>query len=334
MGAIDHDFQPVEPDVVGQRLLDRVDVAAARILDPPGPADSLALRERLDLSDLAEWTMEMNPATVSPEKAHRLRALGVNRISMGVQSWDDGLLRVLGRVHTAAQAERSYGILREAGFSNVNIDLMFSVPTQTRAQWAATLEKTFALAPEHVSAYCLTYEEDTDYFRRFQSGDLQQDKNWDADPFEMTLDRLAAAGYEPYEISNHALPGRECLHNLAYWEGADYLGLGPSAFSTRGADRWENVADTEDYMARVLAGKSAAGFRETLSEATRLSERIAFGLRTNRGVPAAWLGPWQAAVDEYLEAGFFTRAATPEGEQIRLTRQGVLVADALAEAFV
>ena len=157
-----------------------------------------------------------------------------------------------------------------------------------------------------------------------------QDKERDADLFELTLDRLAAAGYEPYEISNHARPGRECLHNLAYWEGADYLGLGPSAFSTRGADRWQNAPDSGAYTEHMLAGKSAVGFRETLDEPTQLAERIAFGLRTNRGVAASLLGPWQAVVDEYLEAGFFTR----EGERIRLTRQGILVADALAEAFV
>ena len=195
------------------------------------------MRERLDLSALTEWTMEMNPATVSLEKARMLRALGVNRVSLGVQSWDPALLAVLGRVHTAAQAERSYEILREAVFDNVNLDLMFAIPTQTLAQWEATLEKTLALQPEHLSAYCLTYEEDTSFFRRFQAGEYAQDKEWDADLFEMTLDRLAAAGYEPYEISNHARPGRECLHNLAYWQGADYLGLGPSAFSTCGANR-------------------------------------------------------------------------------------------------
>lgn len=292
------------------------------------------LRERLDLSDLAEWTMEVNPATVSPEKAQRLRALGVNRVSMGVQAWDDTLLGVLGRVHTAAQAERSFHILREAGFDNVNLDLIFSVPTQTRAQWAATLEKTLALGPEHISAYCLTYEEDTEYFRRFQEGDYRQDEERDADLFEMTLDRLATAGFEPYEISNHALPGRECLHNLAYWEGTDYLGLGPSAFSTRGGERWENIANTAAYLARIETGQPPAGFHEPLDEATRLSERIAFGLRMSRGVPEAWLGPWREKVDEYLEAGFFTRADAPEGFRIRLTRQGVLVADALAEAFV
>lgn len=288
------------------------------------------MRERLDLSALAEWTFEMNPATVSPIKAQVLREMGVNRISMGVQSWDAGLLKVLGRVHTAEQAERSYEILREAGFDNVNLDLMFAVPTQTREQWAATLEKTIALAPEHLSAYCLTYEEDTAFFRRFQSGEFRQDVDWDADLFEMTLDRLEAAGYEGYEISNHARPGRECLHNLAYWEGADYLGLGPSAFSTRGSDRWQNVADVAAYNTRILEGKPAAGFRETVDEATRRSERIAFGLRTNRGVEAALLAPQQATVDEYLGEGFFAL----ENGRVRLTRKGKLVADTLAEAFV
>ena len=288
------------------------------------------MRERLDLSALTEWTLEMNPATVSLEKARKLRALGVNRISMGVQSWDPALLAVLGRVHTAAQAERSYELLREAGFDNVNLDLMFALPTQTLAQWEATLEKSVALAPEHLSAYCLTYEEDTAFFRRFQAGEYAQNKEWDADLFEMTLDRLEAAGYEGYEISNHARPGRECLHNLAYWEGADYLGLGPSAFSTHGSSRWQNLADSEQYAARILSGQSAVGFRETLDPATRLSEKIAFGLRTQRGVPLALLGPWQAVVEEYLSEGF----ATSDGARLRLTRKGKLVADTLAEAFV
>ena len=288
------------------------------------------MRERLDLSVLTEWTLEMNPATVSLEKARTLRALGVNRISMGVQSWDAALLAVLGRVHTAAQAERSYELLREAGFDNVNLDLMFAIPTQTLAQWEATLEKSIALGPEHLSAYCLSYEEDTAFFHRFQAGEYAQDKNWDADLFEMTLDRLEAAGYEPYEISNHARPGRECLHNLAYWEGADYLGLGPSAFSTVGASRWENVADSEQYAARVFGGQAVAGFHEALDEATRLTEAIAFGLRTSRGVSLALLEPWQAVVEEYVREGF----ASSDGERLRLTRKGKLVADRLAEAFV
>jgi len=285
------------------------------------------IREKVDLSALTEWTLEMNPATVSTEKAEVLHSLGVNRISMGVQSWEPRILEVLGRVHSARDAEDSHAILREAGFDNINLDLMFAVPTQTREEWSATLEKTLALAPEHLSTYCLTYEEDTAFFHRFQS---TRNIDWEADLFEMTLDRLGEAGYEPYEISNHARPGRECRHNLAYWESADYLGLGPSAFSTLGGERRQNIPDVASYCQRMMNGESAVVFRETLNESTRRAERIAFGLRMNRGVERALLTPWASTVEEYLSEGFFCG----EGSRIRLTRKGKLVADTLAEAFV
>ena len=289
-----------------------------------------AMRRRLDLSALTEWTLEMNPATVSLEKARLLRDLGVNRISMGVQSWDPALLKVLGRVHHAAQARRSYEILREAGFDNVNLDLIFAVPTQTRDQWRESLEQTIALAPEHISAYCLTYEEDTAFHQRFQTGEFVQDKDWDADLFETTIDLLGAAGYEQYEISNYAHPERECLHNLAYWQGSDYLGLGPSAFSTCGSHRWQNIADTGEYSERILNSGSAAQFMEDVNDTIHRAEMIAFGLRTSHGVPLNLLGPWQTKVDEYLAEGFFVS----DGQRVRLTRKGKLVADTLAEAFV
>lgn len=288
------------------------------------------LRARLDLSALREWTLEMNPATVSLEKARALRALGVNRISMGVQSWDKELLKVLGRVHNAAQAERSYAILREAGFENVNLDLIFAVPTQTRAQWRTTLEQTIALRPEHISAYCLTYEEDTAFYARFARGELTQDEAWDANLFEMTMDTLGAAGFEQYEISNYARTGRECRHNLAYWLGADYLGLGPSAFSTAGSRRWQNVEDTAAYCERIERGGSAESFAEQLCEATRLSERIAFSLRTNRGVDRETVESWRENVAQF-EQDEFLRA---DGDRLVLTRKGKLLADSVAEAFV
>ncbi len=288
------------------------------------------MRSRLDLQGLREWTLEMNPATVSREKATLLRDLGVNRISMGVQSWDEALLEVLGRVHTGAQAERSYEILRAAGFDNVNLDLMFAVPTQTRPQWETTLRKTMELGPEHISAYCLTFEEDTAFFQRFAKGELTQDEDWDADLFETTMDTLGHAGYAQYEISNYARPGRECRHNLAYWLGADYLGLGPSAFSTVGLRRWQNIADTAGYCGSILDCRSAEGFRETLSEQTRVAERIAFGLRTDRGVARSLIAPWKSKVDEFEEEGFL-RA---QGDRVYLTRRGRLLADSVAEAFV
>ena len=289
------------------------------------------LRERLDLTDLEEWTIEMNPATVSLEKARALGALGVNRVSMGVQSWEPQLLAVLGRVHTAAQARRSYEILREAGFENVNLDLIFGVPTQTPDMWRRTLEATIALAPEHISAYNLTYEEDTEYFRRFVAGELSQDVNADADLFEFTAEKLSAAGYEPYEISNFARTGRECSHNLAYWLGANYLGLGPSAFSTVGERRWANVRNTALYSDRVHAGEPAADFEESVPESMRRAEIIAFGLRTNRGVAAESLRPWPEQVAEFETLGLLE---TTPSKRVLLTPKGRLLADTVAQAFV
>ena len=140
-------------------------------------------------------------------KSRLLKKFGVNRISLGVQSWDDELLKLLGREHNAQQAEESFRILREAGFTNINVDLMFGLPGQTIEQWRATLEKTIALQPEHISAYCLTYEEDTEFFLRHARGEFRQDADADAEFFEMTMAILEDAGYEHYEISNYARPG-------------------------------------------------------------------------------------------------------------------------------
>lgn len=286
------------------------------------------LRERMDFSALEEFTIEMNPATVSLDKAGRLRELGVNRVSMGVQSWDPELLKTLGRVHTGPQAEKSYGILREAGFSNVNLDLIFGVPGQTREQWRESLEKTISLKPQHISAYCLTYEEDTEYFLRMSRGEYVPDEALDAELFETTIETLEDAGYEQYEISNYAQPGRECRHNLAYWLGADYIGLGPSAFSTRGERRWKNVSETSTYVAAIQMGGSAADFEETLNRETREAEQLAFSLRTSRGV-----GREQVAAEKMSE--FVAHGLMTEHEgRWRLTRRGKMVADEIAESFV
>src|ERR1700681_2231174 len=144
-------------------------------------------RERLDLSEVREWTIEANPGSVSARKADMLQRFGVNRISLGVQSWDEQLLKILGREHNAQQAEKSFFILRDAGFSNINVDLMFGLPGQAREQWRATLEKTIALQPEHISAYCLTYEEDTEFFLRHSRGELRSNADIEADFFEMAM---------------------------------------------------------------------------------------------------------------------------------------------------
>ncbi|HZJ14991.1 MAG TPA: radical SAM family heme chaperone HemW [Chthoniobacteraceae bacterium] len=288
------------------------------------------LRERLDLSALEEWDLEANPATIRAEKAALLREHGVTRVSVGVQSWDDVLLKTLGRVHTAAQAERTLHTLRSAGFANLNVDLMFAVPGQTRAQWQATLERTISLRPEHISAYCLTYEEDTAYFHKLRGGEYRQDIDLDAELFERTMEVLPAAGYAQYEISNYARPGFESRHNQAYWRGADYLGFGPSAFSTVGLRRWQNIPDTAEYTRRIFAGENVASFDEELSPATRHGEIMAFAIRMREGLALRETVPWEKQLRTFRELGFLENRAG----RVVLTTRGRMMADAVAEVFV
>jgi oxygen-independent coproporphyrinogen III oxidase len=287
-------------------------------------------RERLDLSALEEWTIEANPGSVSARKAALLCKLGVNRISLGVQSWDNALLKILGREHNAEQVEQSFRILRAAGFSNINIDLMFGLPGQTVHQWQQTLEKTISLRPDHISAYCLTYEEDTEFFLRQSRGELKANPDTDADFFEVGMSILEKAGYEHYEISNYARPGLTSVHNRAYWSGEDYLGVGPSAFSTVGMRRWQNLADYRGYADRILLGQSPIGATENLTTEMKRAERIALSLRTRDGISASELRRFARETNEFIALGLLRQLS---GKFI-LTQKGKSLADSVAEAFV
>src|SRR3954453_15359106 len=287
-------------------------------------------RERLDLSGLREWTVEANPGSVSPRKAKLLRAAGVNRVSLGVQSWDNELLKLLGREHDAAQAETSFHILREADFSNLSIDLMFGLPGQTLAQWETDLARTIAVRPQHISTYCLTYEEDTEFFVRHTRGEFREDPESDAQFLEQAMAMLEGAGYRHYEISNYSLPNFESAHNRGYWAGDDYLGIGPSAFSTVDVARWQNVCDYRAYADAVLTGASPVGSTETLTPEMKRTERIALGLRTRDGIPVRELQAWPAESDEFLKLGLMAEA---NGNFV-LTPRGKLLADSVAVAFV
>ncbi len=286
--------------------------------------------QRLDLSGLEEWTIEANPGSVSERKAALLHKCRVNRISLGVQSWDNDLLKILGREHNAGQAEQSFHILRAAGFSNINVDLMFGLPGQTSQQWQKTLEKTISLRPDHISAYCLTYEEDTEFFRRQSRGELKANPDADADFFEMTMSILENAGYEHYEISNYARPGFSSVHNRAYWSGEDYLGVGPSAFSTVGMRRWQNLADYRGYADRALSGQSPIGSTENLTNDMKRAERIALSLRTREGVPVQELKRFARETNEFIALGLLRQA---NGSFV-LTQKGKSLADSVSEAFV
>jgi len=286
--------------------------------------------ERFDLSAVAEWTVEANPGSVSARKAALLCKLGVNRISLGVQSWDNTLLKILGREHNAEQAEQSFHILREAGCSNINVDLMFGLPGQTVQQWQKTLEKTVSLRPDHISAYCLTYEEDTEFLVRQSRGELKANPDSDADFFEMAMSILEEAGYEHYEISNYARPGFSSVHNRAYWTGEDYLGVGPSAFSTVRMRRWQNLADYRAYADRTLLGQSPIAATEHLTTEMKRAERIALSLRTRDGISAMELQRFARETDEFIMLGLLRES----NGKFLLTQKGKSLADSVTAAFL
>jgi oxygen-independent coproporphyrinogen-3 oxidase len=277
-----------------------------------------------------EFTLEVNPATVTDAKAAAWRAAGVNRISLGAQSFDAEMLALLGRQHGPKDVAETCALLRSHGFDNLNIDLMFALPGQSLAGWEATLAAALACGPNHVSAYALTYEEDTPFFEKLQRGEWRQDEEREIAMFERTREALGTAGLVDYEISNFAKPGRESRHNLAYWRGADYLGLGPSACSTIGSLRWRNVPDTRAYNERISRGEPVREELEQLDPATRAKERIMFGLRMREGVDRAEFTESKTRLRELAQGGL----AFEKSGRIFLTPRGQLVADSVAGMFV
>jgi oxygen-independent coproporphyrinogen-3 oxidase len=298
-----------------------------------------SLESRITSHDF-EWTIEMNPATVSLEKAKLLRAFGVNRASLGVQSFDDELLKKLGRVHTAAMARESIATLREAGFDNLNLDFIFAIPGQTPVQWEQTLRQAIATEPQHLSTYELTHEEDTPLFRRLQArGVARLDEASATGMYERMLELTAEAGFHQYEISNIARPGRECRHNLNAWRGGDHVGVGPSACGFVDGWRYRNVANIDDYIARIERGESLTEHAEKLSPRAHAGELAAFALRMNEGINAAAFERQTGFRLEQLWPDALRDLAAQElvewnGERLRLSPRGRLLADTVAEAFI
>ncbi len=279
-----------------------------------------------------EITLEANPATFDVAKARLLRDLGVNRVSLGIQSFAAHVLETLGREHSPEEAAASVGILREAGVPSVNIDLMFSIPGQSDADWEATLRQAAALKPDHISAYNLTYEEDTAFFESLRRGEMREDEDADARQFHLAREILGAAGFDHYETSNYARPGHHSRHNLGYWRGEDYLGLGPSAVSTLGGTRDRNVADTAAYTRLAATLGNAVVESETLdAEALRL-ERIALGLRTRDGIALDLLAPAAlATVDELVSQDM---AEVIDNARLVLRGRGRALVDLIAAELI
>lgn len=286
------------------------------------------LGEILDLAKLDEVTLEANPATFDTAKARLFRELGVTRVSLGIQSFTPHVLEALGREHSAEEAAASVGILREAGIPEVNIDLMFAIPGQSEADWRSTLETAIALKPDHISAYNLTYEEDTAFFESLRRGEVAEDEDVNARFFLLADEMLRSAGFEHYETSNYAQPGHRSSHNRGYWRGEDYLGLGPSAVSTIKSTRVKNISDTAAYARMVTALGHAIAESESLDREQCRLERIALMLRTDEGVPLELVD--SAAVERLLEHGL----AEKRGEHIVLTLAGSPLVDPIAAELI
>lgn len=291
----------------------------------------------------AEWTVEMAPATVTADRLKTLKELGVTRISIGVQSFDDARLDALGRQHTRAQAHRAYDLVRAEGFASVNLDLMFALPGQTEEQWRADLDEALRLAPDHLSTYCLTFEEDTAMWVKLSQGKVKLDPDKEAAFYQRTWDYLGAAGFAQYEVSNFARPGHVCRHNLNTWNMQEWVGLGPSAASQHDGWRGANPADLGRWLEEVAAGRRATEDRYALTPALLAADTVIFGLRMNDGVslprlrrrfPAVSLSGLEDLLPRLIFEGLLQ--ATPEG-RISLTPRGRLVADAIGgevlEAF-
>ncbi len=228
----------------------------------------------------AEITVEANPATASEDKLLALRSLGVNRLSVGVQSLSDGELSALGRAHTAADAARFFHAARVAGFSNVSVDLMYGIPYQTKESFARTLDGVLALNPEHISAYSLILEEGTPFFEKSESLPLP-DEDTEAALHALLCEKLSAHGYRHYEISNFAKDGFLSRHNLHYWRAEEYLGFGASAYSFFGGERWGNEKSVSGY---ISAPAASVFEREILSPKDEAYEYIMLRLRLDEGI--------------------------------------------------
>ena len=286
-----------------------------------------ALHQLIDFAELDEVCLEANPATFDLEKAQLFRTLGINRVSLGIQSFSSPVLQTLGREHDPEQAMRSVELLHEAGIPSINIDLMFSIPGQSTEQWRDSLDQAIALKPHHISAYNLTYEEDTAFFESLLQGKMHADEQIDHEHFTIAHDRLTQAGFAHYETSNYAKPGHHSIHNRGYWRGEPYLGLGPSAVSTIDNIRSKNIADTARYVEMIRAVGHATSESESLREEDLRLERIALGLRTTDGIALSLLD--EAGLRRARELAGMDLLKIQEGI-LTLTMRGSALVDSIA----
>lgn len=286
-----------------------------------------------------EWSVEMAPSTVKMDKLLAMKDFGVNRISMGVQSFNKDRLKSLGRLHSPNQVYKAYDCIRKAGFDNVNLDLMFAIPGQDLSSWEEDLNEAIRLDPAHISTYCLTFEEDTALYIKLSEGKVKIDEEKEREMYLRTWDILEKNGYKQYEISNFARPGYECLHNIDTWKMKNWLGFGPSAASQYGLERYSNPFSQKEWLEGVESGNPKRVEEEALIEATLAEDRLIFGLRMNQGVnledwkksyPNVKFEKYFPLFDRLIDDGLCENFDS----NLRLTPLGRLVSDSIAQLLM
>lgn len=298
------------------------------------------VRNRIDLSRVVEWTCESNPGTLTAEKARLLREAGVTRMSLGVQSFHPDALEFLGRIHSADEARAGVALLREAGFASINLDLIYGIPGVDPGIIASDLDEAVALGVDHIAAYCLIFEDGTPLAELRRKGYVKEvDDDTELEQYRTVRARLAAAGFEAYELSNYARPGHACRHNLLYWDGGNYFGCGPSAHSHLDGRRWSNVRSLETYCRQWLTGTHTPATEEHLDPETQARELVIFGLRKTQGIGIAAFTErtgftledlYGDTVDWLCDIGMLER----RNGALRLTEPGLFVSDAVFAELV
>lgn len=299
-----------------------------------------AIHRKFDISDVGEITMEMNPATVSPETLRGYRSLGVNRASFGAQTFNDRALKLLARGHDANDARETFKMLRDAGFDNVSFDMIAGLPSQTLKDWEKNLDEAISLSPEHLSLYLLEIHQGTPLAEQVRSGRQPlPDEDLAAAMYEMMLDRLADAGYEQYEISNFSRPGFESRHNTKYWTLDPVFGFGVSAHSFDGEHRYANDRNTTKYIEQVKVSGSAVVERNKLTR-KQLSAEFAFlSLRLNRGLDiTAYRSRFGIDLMNAMRGDLLrlqdAELVTVDDQILRLTRKGMIYSNEVFLSFV
>jgi len=291
--------------------------------------------DKMDPATLQEWTVEMAPATVTPAKLEVLKSLGVTRISMGVQTFNDETLRIMDRFHSVSQIYRAWDWIQSAGFKSCNVDMIIAYPGQTALELRDDMEKAIALGPDHISTYCLTFEEDTPLYARLMQGVYKIDREAEADLYRETWLFLESKGFLQYEISNFARPGYASVHNSNTWRMQEWIGIGPSASSQLGNRRWTNHHEFTRWLEGYEKEQPQFHDETQLTPEILLVDSMLFGLRMNEGIDFTELEThfyplniqrWNALFQRLVSEGL----ATISGSKLSLTLEGRLLADAIA----